>query len=267
MKPVQIALLLALFLPVAMVADAQQNKSSSYKSGFSSQKSSSARSGSSFGSFGASGGRSAVPPPRAPQATQPARHGGFGSFGSMDGAATPHKSDSALSQRLNKNAAQTNAVNTLESRRRAEQDAMNAAARPVPSGPLPRDSQYGGRTDQRNTQQYDQPYGQRHDQRGYQGMPAPVVIQQHGNGIGSLITGFLLAKATSPARATSYGYPGRPAVAGTPPAQQGSSFFMSMLRTLAWLVILSIVGWAVYFGWKFLRRGRAPSQANYSFER
>ncbi len=242
MKPVQIALLLALLLPLAGGLHAQQNKSSSFKSGFSSQKSSSARSGSGFGSFGSR----TAPPPRAPQPAQAGRSGGFGSFGGA-AAPAPRQSDSALSQRLNKSASETNAMNTLEARRRAEQDAMNAAARPVPSGPLPHNDTLAGRSGA--------------------GMSAPIVIQQNSGGIGSMITGFLLGKASSPARAGYNGYPGQPGVAATAPAKQGSSFFMSMLRTFAWLLILSIVAWSAYFAWKFLRRGSAPSQSNYSFER
>jgi hypothetical protein len=77
----------------------------------------------------------------------------------------------------------------------------------------------------------------------------------------------------SPSHAQASGYPGTVAgvpagtgaVSAAPPG--GSSFFMSVLRTFAWLLILAVVGWALYFGWKFLRRGRAPSQANYSFDR
>ncbi|UUZ48222.1 hypothetical protein LP420_35860 [Massilia sp. B-10] len=86
------------------------------------------------------------------------------------------------------------------------------------------------------------------------------------------MTGFLLGRAMSPSHAHANGYPGTAGVlshytgaVAAPPG--GSSFFMSVLRTFAWLLIIAVVGWALYFGWKFLRRGSAPSQANYSFDR
>lgn len=250
MKSVQIALLLALLLPIATLADAKPNKSSSFKSGFSSQSSSSTRSGSSFGSFGSS--RSTTPP-RAPDPSKARSSGGFGSFGGGGAAPAPQQSDSALSQRLNKKASEDNALRTLEARRRAEQDAINANARPVPSGPLPAGDPWASRKSDPNN--------------GYTNsrlpMPQPVVIQQGSNGIANMVTGFLLGKVSSPARSSTAAYPAT--AAGS--KASGGGFFTAMLRTLAWLVILAIVGWTVYFVWKFLRRGKAPSTANYSFER
>lgn len=247
MKSVQMTLLLALLLPIAGLADAQTNKPSSFKSGFSSQKASSTRSGSSFGSFGPSGasGARSMPPARAP--AQASRNSGFGSFGGSATAA-PQQSDSALSQRLSKKAAEERALNTLDARRRAEQDAMNAAARPVPSGPLPGNNPYAGRGNDGIGQQV-----------------PPVIVQQGNGGIGNVITGFLLGRTASPSHAARNGYPGVAAKAA--PAAAGGGFFRTMLRTFAWLVIASIIAWTVYFVWKFLRRGSAPSQANYSFER
>lgn len=246
MKSVQIALLLALFFSAALTADARPSKSSSFKSGFSSQKASPARSSGSFGSFGPRQSQ----PARAPEAAPASRSGGFGSFSNAAGNGA-QRSDSSLSQGLDKGAAQANAIRTLEARRRAEQDAMNAAARPVPSGPLPHNERVANRDG-------DLTRGQHYP------MQAPVIIQQQGSsGIGNMITGFLLAKATTPTRASANGYPAQP---GAVPAS-GSSFFTSMLRTFAWLLILTVIGWSAYFAWKFLRRGKAPSQANYSFER
>lgn len=249
MKSVQITLLLALLLSFASLADAQTDKSRSFKSGFSSQKSSSTRSSSSFGAFG---GRSTAPP-RAPAPAQAGRNSGFGSFGGAT-APAPRQSDSALSERLSKKAAQDNAVRTLEARRRAEQDAMNAAARPVPSGPLPGANPYAGRHE---------------SHRGADNAPAmpPVIVQQGSSGISNVITGFLLGRAMAPSHAATHGYPGAARNSTAPAAASGPGFLMTMLRTFAWLVIAAVLGWTAWFAWKFLSRGKAASQANYSFER
>jgi hypothetical protein len=40
-----------------------------------------------------------------------------------------------------------------------------------------------------------------------------------------------------------------------------------VLRIFAWLVLLSLIGWLVYFGVKAMRRGKARRTANYSFDR
>jgi hypothetical protein len=39
------------------------------------------------------------------------------------------------------------------------------------------------------------------------------------------------------------------------------------MSTFMWLLVLATIGWLIYFGWKRLRRGKAPSAANYTFER
>ena len=274
MKPFKIALL-ALMLPVLtdVAAQSKPSKSSSFKSGFSSGKSTPASNNRSFGSFG---GRSATPP-RAPSA-EPRKSGGFGSFGGSaprnDGAAAPaaRKSDSALSQGLGKGDAQANALRTLDQRRAAEQ-ARNAPA-PVPAGPAPSDPRYGNNTASNNGN-----YGGNSSSGNYGGnggyhqpTSAPIIINNGNNngGLVNVITGFLLGRATSASHAQTNGYPGAVTPAGTvasAPAPSGGGFFTSLLRTFAWLAILATIGWLLYFGWKFLRRGRAPSQANYSFER
>lgn len=255
MKSFKIALLLALLLPVVtdVAADSRPSKSSSFKSGFSSGKSSSASPSRSFGSFGS---RSSTPAPRPPDAA-PARSGGFGSFGSsaprQDSAATPQKSDSALSQRLSKGDAQANAMRTYDERKAAEQ-ARNAPPAP-PVQPAPSYNNGGA-------------------QPNYGPSPAPIIINNgnSGGGFGNIVTGFLLGRAMSPSHAHANNYPGTAATNGqaNPGAvaqPSGGGFFTSVLRTFAWLLIIAVIGWAVYFGWKFLRRGRAPSQANYSFDR
>lgn len=200
----------------------------------------------------------------------PAKKSGmFGSFGSStpkhgDGAApAPQKSDSALSQSLNKGQSEANALRTLDERRAAE--AARNAPPPAPMSPQPSDQRYGSRGNDHG------------DYRPSGGMqlpsPAPIIINNGNNnsGLMNVITGFLLARATSPAHAQTNGYPGTVAhngqVTNTPAASSGGGFFTSLLRTFAWLAILATIGWLVYFGWKFLRRGSAPSRANYSFER
>jgi len=263
MKSFKIALLLALMLPVVadVSAAARPSSSSSFKSGFSSGKSSSASpsrsSSSKSGGFGSFGGRSSTPAPapRQPDAA-PAKSGGFGSFGT----ATPQKSDSALSQRLSKGDAQANAMRTYDERKAA--DAARNAPPPVPAAPS-----YAGNGGA-------QP-GYNGPQPSYGPAPAPIIINNNngGSGFGNIVTGFLLGRAMSPSHAHAGGYPGAGTVAGTAPAGTvaappgGNSFFMSVLRTFAWLAIIALVGWGLYFGWKFLRRGSAPSRANYSFDR
>jgi len=257
LKSFKIALLLALMLPVVTDVSAQSrpSKSSSFKSGFSSGKSSSASSSRNFGSFGS---RSSAPAPRAPDAA-PARSGGFGAFGGS-AAPAPKQSDSALSQRLSQGDAKANAMRTYDERKAAEQ--ARTAPPPVPAQPAP---SYAGNGNA-------QP-GYGGPQPGYGGSQAPIIINNNngGGGFGSLVTGFLLGRAMSPSHAQASGYPGTvagvpgTAVQAAPPG--GSSFFMSVLRTFAWLAIIALVGWALYFGWKFLRRGSEPSRANYSFDR
>jgi hypothetical protein len=149
---------------------------------------------------------------------------------------------------LSKGDSQANALRTLDERKAAEQ-ARNAPP-PAPMQPVP---SYGGNGGA---------------QPGYG--PAPIIINNgNGNsGFGNIVTGFLLGRAMSPSHAQVNGYPGaggNNGAAAAPPG--GGSFFMSVLRTFAWLLIIAVVGWALYFGWKFLRRGSAPSSANYSFDR
>src|SRR5690242_6919881 len=107
LKTYQVAFMLSLLVPLAHVdaADARPSTSSSFKGGFSSQRSSSTSSSSKSGGFGSFSRRAASSDAPA-QASK--RSGSFGSFGS--GAATPQKSDSALSQKLNRNASEANAL-------------------------------------------------------------------------------------------------------------------------------------------------------------
>lgn len=249
-KSLQFALVLSLLLPLAASADAQPSRSGSFKSGFSSQRAPAPKPA--FGSFGGSKQTTQAPPPRSPSS------GGFGSFGNAPKPATPlpQRSDSALSQKLDKNAQQANALRTLDERKAAQ---AARDARPVP-----------GYEDRQGTMQA--PPMQMPPAP--MPAPAPIIVRNDNSGLMSVITGFMLARATSGAHAGNNGYPGPVATTATvpganpqPATNEGGGFFSSVLRTFAWLLVLSIVGWVAYFIWKFLRRGKAQNKSNYAFER
>ncbi|KQV27021.1 hypothetical protein [Massilia sp. Root335] len=265
LKSYQVAFVLALLVPLAHVgsADARPTTSShSFKSGFSSHRSSSsssmkpsyssAKSGG-FGSFSRHAS-SAAPAPAPVQPSNAGRpSGGFGSFGG--GAAAPQKSDSALSQKLNRNASEANALRTLDARRQAQEQAQTQAGRdtrPVPG------YEHGG-----NAQPAPPPqYGQAQQQ-------APIIVRQD-SGLGHVIAGAVLANMARGAHANNNGYPG--AYPSTPgggtmapaPARSGGTSFLGVFMTLC---VLALVGWAVYFAWRRVRRSRAAKKPNYSFER
>jgi hypothetical protein len=257
LKTNQVAFVLALLLPLAHVgsADARPTTSSSaFKSGFSSHRSSSARPSYSaaksggFGWFGrhpASTGGAGQPAAPAPS------RGGFGMFGR--GAAAPRKSDSALSQQLNKNTSEANALRTLDARRQAQADAARDT-RPVPG--------YEHGAPAQSAPQYAPPPVQQPQ--------APIVVRQD-SGLGHVIAGAVLANAMHGARAHNNGYPGGyPATPGaattpaTPAAHGGGTSFLGLFVTLC---VLALVGWGLYFAWRRLRRSRAAKKPNYSFER
>jgi hypothetical protein len=247
LKTYQVAFVLSLLLPLSHAGNADarpSTSSSSFKSGFSSQRSpsvkpsySSAKSGG-FGSFGR--------PPAQPAApVQPP--GGFGSFG---GAAAPQKSDSALSQKLNKNASEANALRTLDARRQAQSDAARDT-RPVPGyeqGPASRPAPT-------------------HAPPPVQQPQAPIVVRQD-SGLGHVIAGAVLANAARGAHANNNGYPGgypsTPGGGSPGPAQGGGMSFLGVFVTLC---VLALVGWGLYFAWRRLRRSRDAKKPNYSFER
>jgi cobalamin biosynthesis Mg chelatase CobN len=258
LKTCQVALVLSLLVPLAYVDASPSAPSHSFKSGFSSQRasssspssasSSSSKPGGGFGSF------SRRPASNDAAASSSRPSGGFGSFGS--GAAAPQKSDSALSQKLNKNTAEANALRTLDARRQAQADAARDT-RPVPghersdSGPRP--PTYAP------PPAYPQPQPQ-----------APVVVRQD-SGLGHVIAGAVLANAARGAHANgNNGYPG--AYPSTPgggtmapaPARSGGMSFFGLFVTLC---MLALVGWIVYFAWRRLRRARDAKKPNYSFER
>ncbi|MCS0583138.1 hypothetical protein NX784_16230 [Massilia pinisoli] len=245
LKTYQVALVLSLLMPLAQAVDAKPSSSSGFKSGFSSQHTSStSRSSpapSHSGGFGSFGKRAAPPDAAAP--TKPS--GGFGSFGG--GQAAPQKSDSALSQKLNKNASEANALRTLDARRQAQADAARDT-RPVPG--------------------YEQgPSGQPAPTYAPPQQQAPVIVRQD-SGLGHVLAGAMIANAARGAHASNNGYPGAyPSNGGggvTAPARGGGTSFIGLFFTLC---VLVAIAWGVYFMWRRVQRARAAKKPNYSFER
>lgn len=277
-----LTLCLLLSLDGAALAEARpashSGTSSSYKSGFSSQKSNSAsRTPSTPRSSPGAFGRGAAPPPAPPPAS---------------------RGKSALSRDMEQSAAQDNARRTLE-QRRAEanpprplpplNDTLATPRQPPPVQPQPQPN-------------FGQPaYGQ---QRGYPQQPgySPAPAPQQNNGLMYGLMGFMLGRSMAqPAHAQPQpqSQP-QPTAAGQPVAQQApdqvaagtgatvggmpslqpaevpvvappaQSFGASVLRTFLWLVLLSLVAWLLYYSvrkYRRLRSGAAASGRNYSFER
>lgn len=197
----------------------------SFKGGFSSQRASA--------------------PPRAP-ASGSASRGGFGSFSSAP-ARAPQKSDSALSQQLDRDASEANALRTLDARRAAQQEATRDT-RPVPGY---ENRQYG---------QPSQPMP----------MPAPQQAPQSGNGMAGVVTGLVLGQIANGAHARNHnGYPAQ-VNQGTSTASLGQaptrSFFGGVIRLFMWLVVLSAIGWLIYFLVQRNRRKAAENKPHYTFE-
>jgi hypothetical protein len=247
LKTYQVALVLSLLVPMAHAVDAKPS-SSGFKSGFSSQRTSSASHTSSAparsGGFGSFGKRAA--PPDAPAPAKPS--GGFGSFGG--GQAAPQKSDSALSQKLNKNASEANALRTLDARRQANADAARDT-RPVPG--------YEQGASGQPAPTYAPPQQQQ----------APVIVRQD-SGLGHVLAGAMIANAARGAHASNNGYPGAYPSTGnggvTAPAttRGGGTSFIGLFFTLC---VLVAIAWGVYFMWRRVQRARAAKKPNYSFER
>jgi hypothetical protein len=259
LKSYNVAFVLALLLPLAHVgaADAKPSSSSSFKSGFSSQRSSapskpsysSAKSsGTSFGSFSRRSSSSSSSPPDAAPPPPSRSSGGFGAFGR--GSAAPQKSDSALSQKLDRNTSEANALRTLDARRQAQADAARDT-RPVPG--------YEQGASGRNAPAYAPPPVQQ---------PQPPVIVRQDSGLGHVIAGAVIANAARGAHANNNGYPGGyPSTngAGTgSAAPAGGTSFLGVFMTLC---VVALIGWGVFFLWRRLRRGREAKKPNYSFER
>jgi hypothetical protein len=219
------------------------SSSKSFKGGFSSQRSSS-------------------PPPRAPKQDGAAR-GGFGSFGSAS-PQNGRKSDSALSQRLDRNASEANALRTLDARRAAKEEAARDT-RPVPGY---ENRQAGG--------QYNNQYGNQSNQPPAAPMPAQRSDGGGMGGLGGLATGVILGQMANGAHArnNNNGYPGPVAGNGSNVGTSSASvnqapsgsFFGGVMRMFMWLVVLSAIGWFVYFLVQRKRRKTDANKPNYTFE-
>ena len=227
--------------PVASAEPRQKSSSSSssksFKGGFSSQRSSS-------------------PPPRAPRQDSASSRGGFGSFNSAPSRA-PQRSDSALSQRLDRNASEANALRTLDARRAAQEQASRDT-RPVPG--------------YENRQNGGQNYGQNNGQNsGQYNAPMPAPAQQSGNGMAGVVTGLVLGQIANGSHARSNnGYPGQSNVgtssASVNQAPSSGSFFGGVAKMFIWSMILSAIAWVAWFLLQRRRRKTAENQPNYTFE-
>jgi hypothetical protein len=260
-KYAHVALALSLILALSPApADARPGSSSSFKSGFSSQRSSS--------SFPSKPSFSSSP-------SKPAK----GSFGSFRPAppSDGRKSDSALSRKLDRESAQANALRTLDERR-AAQAARNAQAAPGAGWPA------GSYQDNARTA----------PPQGYGPAPAqppanvptnvPIIVRQD-SGLGHVVAGAILARSAANAHANDNGY--YPASGGSTgelankagagsigasagaaaARDSGGSVPGAIARTFLWLCVLSLVGWCAYFIWKRAKARREADKPNYSFER
>ena len=257
MKSFHSALLLTLCLALGSSALAQarpsshSGTSSSYKSGFSSQKSNSSKS-----------------TPSAPPANRQSGPGAFGKAPGSPASVTP-RNTSAASRDLDQSAAQANALKTLDARRAA-------AATPAPQPP----SDTVLRPQQAPAYQAPPVYQQ------------PVMVQQPSSGLMHGVLGFMLGRAMSqshqpvsiPTTSNGNGNGNGTAPAATdaqsgmvngmpglgapvPAAPLRSSFGATVARWLVWLSVLSVLGWALVYTVRKLRRLRAGNTTNYSFER
>ena len=275
-------------LPVQARSTPHSGTSSSFKSGFSSQKSNptvsrapAASRASGPGAFGKAGSASVTPPPDAPAP----------------------RSGSALSRDMEQNAAQDHALKTLDARR-----AANAATPPLP--PL-NDTLMQPRPQPAPVYQTPPMY-----------QVPPVIVQQSNNGLMHGVIGFMLGRAMSqsnqpvayptvanggnaggtaagaagtaaPSAAatsdwaqggaasaggaisasaqqagTSAAMAGMPATARQASAQPAApSFGASVLRFFIGFAVLGTMFWALVYTVRKLRRLRAGNAARYAFER
>ncbi len=291
MRPLQSVLLLSFCMALGASVPAQaeakpySGTSSSYKSGFSSQKGNTARSR-----------------PSAPPANRQSGPGAFGkapgspaSAYPRNGSADSASNTSAASRDLDRSAAQARALKTLDERRAANA-AANAPA-PAPLPPLNDTPMRPGSPAQ------PAPPDARGTATAPPGYPQQVIVQQPSGGSGLMhgVLGFMLGRAMSqanqpvayPTSSTSSTYPatagsapppapainqdgqltGMPGLGDPPaanartPAPPQPSFGASVLRWFVWLGLLSGIAWAAVFAVRKVRHLRAARQPNYSFER
>lgn len=175
--------------------------------------------------------RMAPRPPAAAPAQSPSRYGTFGKAADSDAARPP---SSAMSRDLAQKAASENALRTLDARRAAAAPVAPPAPAPAPTmGP----------------------------------MPAPPVVVQQRSGMGDILLGFMLARAT----AGSHAAPATVPATTSAPSEHGAapssgSFGAGVLRAVLWLAVLGAAGWAVYAVLRRLQRARLARTPNYTFE-
>lgn len=283
-----LSLSLALAMPAASVAEAKSSSSgkssssSSFKGGFSSQRSSS---GSSAGKSSSTSSDSSA-----------SKKTSFGSFGKRSDSANSgssgsgdQKSGSALNKDLDRNAANANALKTMDARNAA--NASNAANANrgydnTGSGGRGNDTQFGRSA---SGGQYSPPVAPPIAQQ-------PIIINNNSGGSSNGWMWFLLgqsmhSRAPAPGNNTShngglepianrnanagsdgsdviaYDKSGVNADAGAArlPAsvkQDEPSGFMHMLRIIFWTAVLGGLGWGLY---RFLNRGKSMKKSpNYS---
>jgi len=297
LKSVHVLVVLSLLLPLAhglAGASPSGSSSASFKGGFSSQRSSSSSpSKGSFGSFGKRSSSSSSPSSSAQPGESKARSGGFGSFGRA-APSDARRSDSALSQKLDRDAAAARALRTLDERRAAQ------AARNAPR----RDDNMRRDDDARRADNLPPPgygYGSGNGNGGGYGngqAPGYGRMPPSDNGLGRVIAGAVIANAAANAAAHAAnnhrGSSGNGGNGGevqpvpmpaptwnggvdsvnaqaTPPGSTGvqpaKARGGSVFGTVVVLLVLVLMGWIAY---KWIMRARARRDAgkpNYSFER
>ena len=192
--------------------------------------------------------------PHAAPAPSKAPSGGFGSFGRNAAQAQPHKSDSALSQQLSKNASQARAMQTLDQRNadKAAERAAQSAPQPVP-----------GHAQAAPAQPANAPAP----------APAPgpttVIVHQDGGGLGHVVAGAMIARSMNAhANAGYYPAPNYNTGSAAPAQSGGGTSFVHLFVTLC---LVAVIAWGIWFAWRGVQRRRAAlrdaDKPNYSFER
>ncbi len=256
MKSFHSALLLTLCLalgtnvPAEARTSSHSGTSSSYKSGFSSQKSNSTR--------------------RSPAAPPAGRQSGPGAFGKAPGSpasGTP-RNTSAASRDLDQSAARANALKTLDARRAAAAPPLNdtvSRQQPSPVYQAPPVYQQAPIIVQQPSSglmhgvlgfMLGRAMSQSHQPVSYPTTTTPAIGNQVPADSGAAQAGMV------------NGMPGLgdPVPAAQAPAP-APSFLATVARWLVWLGVLSVMVWALVYTVRKLRRLRAGNATNYSFER
>jgi hypothetical protein len=178
-KTIVLAAIFSLLLPCLVSAKGSSGSSSS-----SSSRSSSSSSSMSRGFSSSSSSKPTQAPSQNQSNSSKPSFGSFGSTRSSPSAPAPsvQKSSSALSQSLEKNAAQSNALKTLDSKNTSK----SASATPSDSMIGSRLGSTASTTPQYPSSSYQMP----------QAAP-PVVYQNSGSSLNGMLTGYLVGRATS----------------------------------------------------------------------